>query len=159
MKTGTWKTATGDASPWWIAIGLLLFATMALGGCARAALDTRGFPAVTSGAVEAPFDTTWQATKAVLRERDWDIYTRDKRGVFVAHTDMKRRHLVKPTRTKYTIILEPTDDTSTKVTVECVRQVYGVSLLTYPGWHDRKTMDDSGAVALLEALQTSVPDA
>ncbi|HOZ49281.1 MAG TPA: hypothetical protein PLO37_25205 [Candidatus Hydrogenedentes bacterium] len=143
----------------WSALVILAVAAAALGGCARAALDTTGFAAVNSTTVNAPFDEAWQATKAILREKDYEIYTRDKRGTFVAFTQMKRRFFVAPVRTKHTIYLEGESDDSTCVTVETVRQVYGVTMLTYPGWHDRKTTDNAEAVELLDALQAKFPKA
>ena len=58
----------------------ILVVLVAGAGCARAARDTTGFALNDSALVEAPFEETWQATKAVLREMDLEIYTRDKRG-------------------------------------------------------------------------------
>lgn len=102
-------------------------------------------------------DDTWQATKAVLREMDLEIYTRDKRGEFVAYTDMKRYlKLFTPRRTQLSIKLEPVSANSTKVTIETLQQVYGVTLLTYPDWHVRKTTDNQEALAILEALRAKV---
>lgn len=143
----------------WVGVGLFVFAGVALAGCARAARDTQGFAVENSGTVEAPFVETWQAAKAVLRERDTELYTRDKRGVFVAYTARKRRRLPVLKRTQYTVFLEEVSDDATRVTVETLRQVYGVTLLTYPGWHDRKTTDDSEAKAILEAIQAKVSGA
>ncbi len=143
----------------WFAFGLVLLLVIAIGGCARTARDTQGFATVNTAVVDAPFMDAWRATKAVLRERGWDIYTRDKRGLFVAYTSMKRRRLLVPKRTQYTISLEPLADQGTRVTVETIDQVYGVTLLTYPGWHDRKTTDDAEALAILEAVQAKVSGA
>ncbi len=102
----------------------------------------------------------WQITKEVLRQNGFSnepksgtIYTRDKRGVFVAFSRMKRDLFLVPHRTKYTIALETISDSSTKVTIEAVNQVYGVTLLTYPDWHDRKNTDHSVAQNLLNAIQ------
>jgi hypothetical protein len=72
---------------------------------------------------------------------------------------MKRHLLVAPRRTQYTITIESLSDQSTRVTVESVRQVYGVTMFTYPGWHDRKTTDSTEAVAILEAIETKTADA
>jgi len=60
-------------------------------GCARAARDTTGFARENSTIVDAPFKEAWQAVKGVLREQKLDIYTRDKRGTFVAYSKMHRR--------------------------------------------------------------------
>ena len=122
-------------------------------GCARAARDTTGFALNDSAVIEAPFEETWQATKGVLREMDLEIYTRDKRGRFVAFSGMTRRRLFVPHRVQYTILLEAESDETTKVMIESMRQVYGVTLLTYPDWHDRKTQDNSIALEILERLQ------
>ncbi|GEM_PF-608252 len=123
-------------------------------GCARAARDTTGFAMNDSEVINASFEETWQSTKAVLREMDLEIYTRDKRGRFVAFTGMTRRRVFVPHRVKYTIILEKESAETTKVMIESMRQVYGVTLLTYPDWHDRKTDDNSVALEILDRLKT-----
>ncbi|MGI6459785.1 MAG: hypothetical protein ACOX5J_06765 [Candidatus Hydrogenedentales bacterium] len=134
----------------------ILVVLVAGAGCARAARNTTGFALHDSALVEAPFEETWQATKTVLREMDLDIYTRDKRGRFVAFSDMKRRAVLVPHRLKYTIVLEEESSETTKVTIESMRQVYGVTLLTYPDWHDRKTEDNRVALEVLERLKARV---
>ncbi|MBI5095814.1 MAG: hypothetical protein HZB26_25700 [Candidatus Hydrogenedentes bacterium] len=133
----------------------LLMAAVVLGGCARAARDTTGFAVVNKATVNAPLKETWQAAKAVLREKELDLYTRDKRGVLVAYTNMRRSLLV-PNRVQYTLTLLETSGTTTDITIETVRQVYGVTLLTYPGWHDRKTTDDSAAQEILSAVESKL---
>lgn len=124
-------------------------------GCARAARDTTGFAMSDSATVGASFEDAWQAVKAVLRERGLEIYTRDKRGLFVAYSNM-RRHILVPHRTKYTIELSQLSDHETGVNIETLREVYGVTLLTYPNWHARKATDNSEALAILEALQAKL---
>ena len=104
----------------------------------------------------APFEEAWQSAKAVLRERGYDIYTRDKRGVFVAYSRMRRSRLLIPKRIKFTIALAPVSDSATEVTVESIRQVFGVTLLTYPGWHDRQATDPSETQAIIEAIRAKV---
>ncbi len=131
----------------------VLVVLVAGAGCARAARDTTGFALNDSALVEASFEETWQTTKAVLREMDLEIYTRDKRGRFVAFSDMTRRTLLVPHRVKYTIVLEEESPETTKVMIESMKQVYGVTLLTYPDWHDRKTEDNSVALEILERLK------
>lgn len=110
--------------------------------------------------VGKPLEEAWQDTKAVLRELELDIYTRDKRGEFVAFTPMSRTlYVFTPRRTKLTITLEPATANSTTVKIETVAQVYGVTPLTYPDWHDRKTTDNKEAVAIIEALKAkSAPE-
>lgn len=130
----------------------LLAILAAVGGCARAARDTTGFAITETVTINAPFDEAWQMTKAVLREKGYDIYTRDKRGVFVAFTG-QRHSLLRLNRTKYTISLKPASDATTEVTIESIRQVYGTTLLTYPGWHDRKATRRDEAQELLQAIQ------
>lgn len=137
----------------WLLVSLFLCA-VALGGCARAARSTEGFAMTDSVTVSAPLEETWQATKEVLRERELDLYTRDKRGRFVAYSEMNRQlRIFTPKRVQYTITLDESAPGSTEVTIETMRQVYGVTLLTYPDWHDRKTEDNSEALAILEAIQ------
>jgi hypothetical protein len=130
---------------------LLTFALLPL-GCVHAARDTTGFAQNHEIVVAAPFDTTWQSVKAVLREKELDLYTRDKRGQFVAYTPEKR-HFLQPKRYKYTFELESISDTETRIALDTRKQAYGVTLLTYPGWHDRKTPDAPESQALLDAIQ------
>ncbi len=138
--------------PKWLFLILLIAVLAPLGGCARTMRNTEGFAIVDSAVVDAPFDETWQYAKQALRDGKYDIYTRDKRGIFVAYTPMKRNFLAVPKRTKLTVAVESVSDDSTKVSVESMRQVFGVTLLTYPGWHDRKTTDHSHAQKILEAV-------
>jgi len=146
-------------NPNWLFLSLVLLSVAPCIGCARAARDTQGFALTDTATVNASFNDTWQMVKAVLREEDYDLYTRDKRGVFVAFTGGKRKYPLGGHRTKYTISLETISDSATKVTVETIRQVYGVTLLTYPGWHDRKAKDNAGAQAILKALEAKVAGA
>lgn len=121
------------------------------GGCVSPPRDARGYAVEDSVSVEASFDDTWQAVKGVLRDQELDIYTRDKRGTFVAFSRMKRRWFV-PRRIQYTITLVKESEDQTRVSVESVRQTYGVKPLTYPDWHDRKTASCPGAREILDAL-------
>jgi hypothetical protein len=136
----------------WLILGLLVCLAGGICGCARTARDTTGFATSDSLTVKAPFKEVWQATKAILREKDYDLYTRDKRGVFVAFSGAKRHFILNNHRVKVTVALEPQGDDATQVTIESVRQVFGVTLLTYPGWHDRKMVDSTEAKAILEAI-------
>lgn len=122
-------------------------------GCAHAAKNTTGFALSDEATVDAPLDQTWQATKAVLREMELDIYTRDTRGEFVVYDKMKRKAFLAPHRTECTITLTEASSSSTKVTISTVRQVYGVTLLTYPDWHDRKAVNNTMATAILDGLK------
>ena len=138
-----------------VALFTAIVVLLATCGCVRAAHDTTAFAISDSAVADAAFEETWQAVKHVLRDMDLDIYTRDKRGVFVAFTKMRRKLLV-PHRTRLTVSIEETGQSSTAVSVETVRQVYGVTLLTYPGWHDRRTSDHAHALAILEALEAKL---
>ncbi len=123
-------------------------------GCARTLRDTRGFAMENSITVDAPFKDAWQIVKGVLRAQDLDLYTRDKRGTFVAfsktwkHFSFLQRH-----RMKYTIELAPVSEEETRIYIETIRQVYGVTLLTYPDWHDRKATNNAEAVKILKAVE------
>ena len=65
---------------------------------------------------------------------------------------MHRQLFLVPNRQEYTITLEA-EGSSTKVTIQTLKQVYGVTLLTYPDWHARKTTDDAQAKSLLADIQ------
>lgn len=127
------------------------------GGCARAARDTTGFAVLDSATVDASFQDTWQGVKAVLREMELDIYTRDKRGSFVAYTPIKRKFKVwTPQRTEVRVTLEKVSSEATRVNVEIIDQVYGTTLLTYPDWHDRKSTDTATAAKILDAVKVKL---
>lgn len=138
-----------------LCFSILIVATLSPLGCVRAARDTTGFALNNHVVVPASFDTTWQTVKDILREQELDIYTRDKRGRFVAYTPEKR-HLLQPNRYQYTFQLEEVSDNETRITLDTRKQAYGVTLLTYPGWHDRKTPDTPEAQALLDAIAARV---
>ena len=135
-----------------LALAVLVGVVLAMGGCVRDARTTQGFALFDATTVNAPFQDAWQMTKTVLREREYEVYTRDTRGVFVAYSPMRRNLFLVPQRVKYTISLEAISDGATEVTVASIKQVYGVTLLTYPGWHDRQMVDDGVATAILEAV-------
>ena len=139
--------------PKFLVINVLLASVIAV-GCARTHRDTTGFATVDSTTVNAGFVQTWQVAKSVLREMDYDLYTRDKRGSLVAYSKMKRRFRVAtPHRTRIVVTIEEVSPDRTKVSVETVGQVYGVSPLTYPDWHDRQATDNAAAVAILDAVK------
>ncbi len=143
--------------PAWLSRSLTLIVFLVLCcaggiGCARTARDTTGFAVNDNATVNLPFNEAWQQAKAVLREKGYEIYTRDKRGVFVAFSGSNRK-LLQYHRTKLTVSLESVSDSATQVTVETLRQVYGVTLLTYPGWHDRKTQNHTATQEILKAIE------
>ncbi len=132
------------------AIGVLCFAA----GCASTRPDTAGFKSTDTATIAAGFEETWQATKAVLREMELEVYTRDKRGEFVAYSSMRRQYrIVTPRRAKITIRLEELGAESTSLSIDSVQQIYGVKLLTYPDWHDRESVDNELAISILEAVR------
>ncbi len=135
------------------AVALLLGATLVGLGCARAARDTSGFALREQTVINAPFEETWHAVKQVLREQGYEIYTRDKRGAFVAYTPMKRMLWLQPRRTKFTIELARVTPEETAISIESIRQVYGVTLLTHPNWHDRKQSDPALSQAILDSIR------
>lgn len=121
-------------------------------GCVHAARDTTGFAVSAQTTVDVPFDVAWQGVKTALREQGLELYTRDKRGVFVAYTEMRRRYF-QPKRVEYTVELTERAAGGTDIAIAAVRQVYGVTPLTYPDWHDRRTVEDPGLQAIVEAIQ------
>lgn len=131
---------------------LALLAAGILTGCARAARETAGFAITDSTTVDAEFMETWEATRTELREMGFDLYTRDKRGLFVAYTDERRDFFVVPRRTQHTFLLEEAS-AGTRLTAETIEQVYGVTLLTYPGWHDRAATDNEAALEAMERVR------
>lgn len=133
-------------------IALACLAAVAV-GCARAPRDTSGLAVTDSAVVSASFPETWTATREALRGEDFDIHTRDKRGRFVAYSDVRRDLLIVPHRREFIITLQAESPNSTRVTVQTLRQVYGSTLLTYPDWHNRKTTDNAQALALLDRIE------
>lgn len=128
-----------------------LIGVVALGGCVSIAPESPDMAQIDEMVVQAPLDETWQFTKSVLREKEYILYTRDKRGSFVAWSNPKRRRL-RPHRFHFTITLDRLTASSTRVTVETIHQQYGVTLLTYPGWHNLKTANTPEAMSILEAV-------
>lgn len=136
--------------------GLCLAGIVACGGCASSPKrPVAGLEIETARVVPVSFETAWLATRDVLRENDYIIETRDKRGVFVAYAEQKRR-LRRRKRNELRIMLEAVSSTSTRVRVEVQVQKYGVTPLTYPGWHDQKTTDGGVADAFLDALESQL---
>ncbi len=116
---------------------IFLLSIVIFTGCARTLRDTSGLAEEKVITVKAPFEKTWEATKDTLRELKLDIYTRDKRGVFIAYDQPKRKWL-QLNRVKYEVRLGSVNSEETRVFISAVKQVYGVTLLTNPDWHDRK---------------------
>lgn len=127
-------------------------------GCARAARDTTGFALREETVLNAPFEDVWHAVKRVAREQGYEVYTRDKRGTFVIYTPMKRILWTQPRRTKFTIELAQKSPEETAISIESIRQIYGVTLLTHPNWHDRKQSEPAPSQALLEGIQAKLAE-
>ncbi len=111
-------------------------------------------PRVDSITLQAPFDGAWQQTRDALLAQKYEIYTRDKRGLFVAYTKVKRRLLFFPNRMKLTITLERLSEDETRISVETIFQRYRVTPLTYPDWRDDpRVVEGEIAGALLEKIR------
>ncbi len=130
---------------------VILLSMVLLSGCARTLKDTSGFAEEQVITVKAPFEKTWQATKETLRELNLDIYTRDKRGVFVAY-DQPKREWMQLKRVKYEIQLGPVTSEETRIFVSAIKQIYGVTLLTNPDWHDRKMTGKSKSEEIINKI-------
>jgi hypothetical protein len=129
-----------------------VIALAALAGCKTTPAPVEP-PPVVSAVVEQPFESAWEGTRDVLMQQGLQIYTRDKRGLFVAYTPTKRVLIVSPRRTKLTIALEPVTAQSTRVSVETIKQHYRVTLLTYPDWRDApQGTDPKVGQTLLDAI-------
>ena len=139
-----------------ITIAVTLVACAAGSGCARAARDTSDFALRDETVVNASFEDTWHIVKQVMRDQGYDLYTRDKRGAFIAYTPMRRMLWVQPRRTKFTIELARVAAEETAISVESIHQVYGVTLLTHPNWHDRKQRDPQASQAIIDAIQATI---
>lgn len=133
-------------------VAIFVGCAVCFGACRSASPDTTGFAQVNTSVVDASFPETWDYVKTVLREHEYVIYTRDKRGLFLAFTQEKRRRLI-PVRTQFTVTLASVSDAKTEVTVETIQQEYGVTLKTYPSWHDLPTKENADGLAILEEVR------
>ncbi len=136
---------------WVNGIFVILLTMVLLSGCARTLKDTSGFAEEKVITVKAPFDKTWQATKETLRELNLNIYTRDKRGVFVAY-DQPKREWMRLKRVKYEVQLGSVTSEETRIFVSAIKQIYGVTLLTSPDWHDRKMTGKSKSEEIINKI-------
>ena len=96
----------------------------------------------------------------MLLEQEYEVYSRDTRGLFVAYTKVKRHLLLFPHRMQVTVTLERVSTDSTRVSVETIHQKYRVTLLTYPDWRDdpKPAAGDEGR-ALLERIGSGLASA
>jgi hypothetical protein len=131
-------------------------AAVVITGCATAKKDTTGFAVQQEVVLDLPYPEAWQHVKHTLVAQEFELYTRDKRGVFIAYTGGKRLLGFNRPRTQYTLELDSLSSAQTKVTIEAVKQKYGTSLTTYPDWHDRPTEADEDLHSLVAALNGEV---
>lgn len=122
-------------------------------GCARNRLAKEPVAVNRTATVDAPFEETWESTRDAFLSLELRIYTRDKRGFFVAYSPSKRK-LLTPRRMQYTIILEQIAPDQTRIELETIPQRYLISLLTYPSWQDdpKAPMPDRGEEIMAQIL-------
>lgn len=146
-----------------VAVALCILALLSTApGCARNRPAKEPVAVNRSATVDAPFAETWESTRDAFLSLELPIYTRDKRGFFVAYSPQKRK-LLTPRRMQYTIILEPIGPDQTRIELETIPQRYLISLLTYPSWQDdpKAPMPDRGEeimakiMVLLESTESS----
>ncbi len=109
-------------------------------GCAKSPPKALPDVPVDSIVLAVEFDDVWQATKTALKEQGYEIYTRDKRGMFVAYTKKKRTFSI-PNRARITVLLERVTTSSTRVSVEAVQERYRMPILRYSGWNEQPKVD------------------
>lgn len=139
---------------------VLVAITVMTSGCATKPkqVETQPVAFVDSMTIPMAFEDAWLLTRDVLLQQDGiEIYTRDKRGMFVVYTDMHREKLIVPKRSMLTITLEEETKTDTKIAVETVAQRYGVTVLTYPGWReDNKVSEEEVGREIMESIRAQV---
>ena len=143
----------------WVAC-ILLGCAVLVSGC-KSTPDSAALRSAQMDSLVLPgnFDDVWQATRLGLSRQGYEIYTRDKRGLFVAHTKVRRHLFVFPNRTQLTVTLKEVSVDATRVTVETLKQGYRVTLLTYPDWRDSsKPADGDAALTLLESIRSALED-
>ena len=119
---------------------VILAAIVAAAGCASTPPPAPPEVPTESAVLPYEFDSVWQATRDTLKGQNYEIYTRDKRGMFVAHTPRKGTFSI-PNRARITVILERVTAGSTRVTVEAVRERYRMPLFRNPGWKEQPEVD------------------
>lgn len=128
------------------------FALFTVFGCAHQPTLQVDYAYTESVVVDVAFEPAWQAAKTALVDLDYSIYTRDKRGLFVAHGKRGRKWAI-PRRTQMTVTVESVTAQKTRVTVEALRQRYRVTPLTYPDWREIAPVDEElQTKELLEAI-------
>ena len=134
-----------------------LTVVLILSACGCAGVRGRGVPVSeysipdVSADIEGEFKLVRDVVRDVLRESPVEVYTRDKRGMFVVFADMRRAFLT-PRRLRLVIGLEPVSESQTRVTVQTFAEVYTVQLLTYPAWRPGAFGDNSLAEAVVNSV-------
>ena len=100
-----------------------------------------------------PFEEAWIMTRDAVIGQKYKIYTRDKRGMIIAHSKERRNMLFVPHRIQFTIVIEEVTGETSRVAIESVQQRYKISFLSYPGWISdvEKAPSDTGQ-GILDAL-------
>jgi hypothetical protein len=111
-----------------------------------------------SAEVGGEFRQVRDVVRDVLRESPVEIYTRDKRGVFVAYANVRRAFLT-PRRLRLVVTLERVSESSTRVSVQTFPEAYTVQLLTYPAWRPAAFGDDSRAREIVSSIEKRVGEA
>ena len=129
-----------------------------LSSCGCAAVRGRGtqageyaIPEITAD-IEVESKLVRDVVRDVLRESPVEIYTRDKRGRFVAFADMGRAFLT-PRRLRLVIRLKPVSESKTHLTIQTFPEAYTVQLLTNPAWRPAAFGDNSLAKDILDSIK------
>ena len=105
-----------------------------------------------SAEVGGEFRQVRDVVRDVLRENSVEIYTRDKRGLFVVYANVRRAFLT-PRRLRLVVTLERVSESSTRVTVQTFPEAYTVQLLTYPAWRPAAFGDNSLAKEIVSSIE------
>ena len=137
------------------AIFVPILCALAVPGCASfKGTEVLQQARVESAVLEASYETAWRLVKDSLLEEGYEIRTRDKRGMYVAFSETKRRFII-PHRYQLTVILDSLSGSATRVTIETVRQSYRVTPLTHPGWQDSASPKEEDLIGpLMERIRS-----
>jgi hypothetical protein len=137
--------------------GLISLFTLVLNGCASTPEKKADGAFVDTMIVPVEYSEAWRVTRDVLLDQDVEIYTRDKRGLFVVYANPYRKKYIFPHRTKLTVTLTSESESSTRIAVETVHQKYSVSLLTHPSWSDQSAVSlDNAGIEVLESIKSII---
>jgi hypothetical protein len=105
--------------------------------------------------VPLAFEDAWLTTRDALIEQNYKIYTRDKRGMFIAYSKERRTLLFVPHRIQFTIVIEEVTGETSRVSIESVQQRYKISFLSYPGWvSDVDELPEDTGQSIIDALNS-----